>query len=255
MRAFHGSEAHRCVDALAAHHGCHRGAVAYVAGDDALLGRVDAQHFAHAAAHIAVARAVEAVAANAVFRIIFVGAGHTYMPWPAWSDGRPCRTLPPEARRHKGRYGVDARHVGGVVEGSYVVALADFVLHLVGDEYASLNFSPPCTTRWPTASISPKDAMQPSLGSVSLARKWPRWPGGGRCGRARRWPCCRRRACISESRPEDRFSPRRLRRVLFVVVAFEVESRVVFHRAGARVENEDFHFAIICFSDRWPGCM
>ena len=71
--AFGGAESHRGVDALAAVDGRDGAAVAEVAGDYLEVLYVLAEYFGGAVRDVAVARAVEAVAADAVLLIVLVG--------------------------------------------------------------------------------------------------------------------------------------------------------------------------------------
>ncbi len=135
-QAFDRGEAHRCVDTLAAVYCSDRAAVAYVAGNNAGLFGVDAQDFAHAACHVAVACAVEAVSAYTVLGIIFIGkriqeclgghglvecsVEHAYLGYAG----------------HKVIDGLDTGHVGGVVQGGYAVTFANHLLHFIVDNHA-----------------------------------------------------------------------------------------------------------------------
>ncbi len=111
-----------------------------MAGYDALLVQVHTEELAHAAAYVAVAGAVETVAAYAVYLIIFVGkcvhiclCGHGLV-----EGGVEYSYL-----RHVGQNGcngVDACHIGGIVEGRYVVAFAYFCLYGIVDEHALAEF-------------------------------------------------------------------------------------------------------------------
>ena len=138
--AFHGGETHRCVDTFAVDDSSHRRTVADMAGDNALFVDVHAEEFAHAAAHIAVACAVEAVAAHAVFGIIFIGKGiHICLG----GHGLVECSVEYAYLRHVGHElcdGVYTGHVGGVVEGCDIVAFADFCLYGVVDEHALAEF-------------------------------------------------------------------------------------------------------------------
>ena len=73
--AFHRGEAHGGVHRLAVFDGADGGAASEVAADDLGVVVVHAGDFGGTRAHELVAGAVEAVAADAVFLIIFVGDG------------------------------------------------------------------------------------------------------------------------------------------------------------------------------------
>ena len=135
-QALGGGEAHRRVDALAAVDGRNGAAVADVAGDDFPVADVDAEDFADALADVAVAGAVEAVAAHVVLGVILVGQG---IEEAACGHGLVEGGVEDAHLGHAGEqglHGVDAGDVGGVVEGSQVVALLDHLLDFGGDEDA-----------------------------------------------------------------------------------------------------------------------
>ena len=111
-----GPQAHGGVHALAVHHGGEAGAVAQVAADDpAVLGI--AQHVDGPGGDVAVAGAVEAVAADVVLLIVLVGdgvdvglGGHGHMEGGV-EHGHLGRL------GHDLLAGLDAHEIGGVVEG------------------------------------------------------------------------------------------------------------------------------------------
>ena len=105
-------------------------------GDDFLVLDVDTEEFAYALRDVAVAGAVETVATYAVLLIVLVGEGIEVGFRRHGLVERGVEDCHLRGRGHKGGYGVDAGHVGGVVEGCDVVALFDHVLHLVVDKHA-----------------------------------------------------------------------------------------------------------------------
>ena len=122
-KAFGRSQAHRCIHAFAVVYGRNAAAVAYMAGDDAFVGDVTAQDLAYALANVAVAGAVEAVSAHAVFLVETIGQ------WVDVRLGRHCLVecgVEDAYLGHVGQYGFngfDAGHIGGVVQRSQDVAL------------------------------------------------------------------------------------------------------------------------------------
>ena len=81
----------RCPTHLAAVDRCDGAAVAEVAGDYLEVLYILAEYLRGAVRDVAVARTVEAVAADAVFLIVLVGDSVDEGLGAAWSDGRPCR--------------------------------------------------------------------------------------------------------------------------------------------------------------------
>ena len=99
-QALERRQAHGGVDRPAVLDGRDRGAVAEVAGDEVrVLGRPRFSISTARRGHVAVAGAVEAVAADAVLLVQLVGQAVEVGGRRAWSGGRRCRRPPPAARR------------------------------------------------------------------------------------------------------------------------------------------------------------
>ena len=135
-QSFGWGEAHGGVHALPVFDSGHGGAVADVAGDHFCILGVYAEEAAHTLAHIAVAGAVESVAAHTVLGVVAVGYGvHERLGGHRLVEGGVEHAHLGHAG-HDGLDGFDAYHVGGVVEGGDVVALTDFLFHGIVDEHA-----------------------------------------------------------------------------------------------------------------------
>ena len=133
-QTYQRSEAHGCVNTLAAVDCGDRAAVAHVAGDDLKLLDGLAHQLCAAAGDIAVARAVEAVAADAVVLIILIRnsvheglAGHGLME----SGVENCDH---GDIAHDITAGIDADDVCGIVQGGKGGALLESLHDLVCDE-------------------------------------------------------------------------------------------------------------------------
>ena len=134
--AFQRGQTHRRVNALAVHHRGHGRTVAQMADDNLLADGAHAEELAHALAHIAVGRAVEAVAADAHFLIIAVRhaiherlRGHGLMERGV-EHGHLRRV------RHDFLARLDAHQVRRIVQRAQRDELADGSLHFVGDDAA-----------------------------------------------------------------------------------------------------------------------
>ena len=109
-------------------------------GDDALFFDVYAEEFAYLGADISMAGAVEAIAAHAVFLIVFVGEGvHVSLGGHRLVEGGVKHSYLRHVG-HKRRDCVDAGHVGGVVERGNVVAFAYLCLYGIVDKHAFAEF-------------------------------------------------------------------------------------------------------------------
>ena len=134
--SFERRKSHRGVDALAEFDGRDAGAVADVAGDDALLGRVYAEELADAGCHEAVAGAVRAPAAYVALLIIFIGDGvHVGLGRHGLVEGGVEHEDLRQGREHLA-YGFVAFQVGGAVQRSELHVLAPFVQHFRRDDPA-----------------------------------------------------------------------------------------------------------------------
>ncbi len=106
-----------------------------MAGDDALLVIVESEELACAARHVAVACAVEAVAAYAVFLIVLVGKGiHVGFRGHGLMEG--C--VEDSHLGYLGKkveYGLDSCDVGGIVQRSHGIAFLHAGDHFGSDEH------------------------------------------------------------------------------------------------------------------------
>ncbi len=133
-QAFQGREAHGGVDGPAVLDGRDRGAVAEVAGDDVRVLGEALEQLHGARGHVAVAGAVEAVAADLVLLVQLVGQavqvggrGHGLVERGV-EDGHLLHV-----REHRLRL-ADADEVGRVVQGGQLHVLLDRLQHVVVDD-------------------------------------------------------------------------------------------------------------------------
>ena len=128
--------AHAGIHALAAVHSGHGAAVAQVAGNHTGLGAIQAQELAGALAHIAVAGAMEAIAAHMQALVVLIG--HAVQE----GLGRHGLMEGGIEHGHIGRAGhhlfagLNAHEVGGIVQRAQRNVGANRVLNLLGDKHA-----------------------------------------------------------------------------------------------------------------------
>ncbi len=180
---------------------------------------VPLQDLGRAQGHVAVAGAVEAVAADLVARCTGGRGWGRCRPGRAWSGGRPCRRRPPAARPAAPSCAASMPvMLAGLCSGargmhSRRASITSAVIS-TEPEY----FSPACTTRWPTALISSSGRHHAVLG-VGQRRQHQRegaprgrgsaapagspagrgrcrrgCPAPGRCARPGPWPAGARRS-------------------------------------------------------------
>ena len=128
-QAFQGRQAHAGVTALAVDHGAGRAAVAEMGHQPAAVVIGQAGHFGRALAHVAVAGAVETIAADTLFAVQRFGQGIAErMLWQALVKGRVEDGHLRQVGKHRqGR--LDALQVGRVVQRREHGGVADGLQH------------------------------------------------------------------------------------------------------------------------------